>query len=153
MSSLQTRPATAKDLPDVVAMAHALAAFHGEQATLTREAVARDALAAPPWITVLVAERNNDLLGYAALCPLVQVQYGLRGMDMHHLFVQPDERGTGVGRALIDASIQAAAAMGCYYLAVGTHPDNDPAQAFYEGAGFERTETGPRFRLRLGAAG
>lgn len=151
MSRITTRPALQNDLPVVVEMAHGLAAFHGDEATLTVETLARDAMGTPPWITLLVAELQGRLIGYAALCPLVQVQYGVRGMDMHHLFVREESRGTGAGRALIKASAAAASAQGCRYLAVGTHPDNMAAQAFYEGVGFTRTTGGPRFRIKLDA--
>lgn len=149
MSRITTRPAVSDDLPAVVEMAHGLAAFHGDAATLTVETLTRDALGAPPWITLLVAEARGALIGYAALCPLVQVQYGVRGMDMHHLFVRAEARGTGAGHALIAASVQVSKAQGCRYLAVGTHPDNTAAQGFYERAGFSRTTGGPRFRLKL----
>lgn len=152
MSWITTRHATADDLAAVVEMAHALADFHGDKATLTPEALARDALGEPPWITLLVATQNGRLIGYAALCPLVQVQYGIRGMDMHHLFVRAEARGTGAGSVLIKASTEAAKGLGCRYLAVGTHPDNMAAQAFYESAGFTRTQGGPRFRIKLGEA-
>lgn len=149
MSRITTRHATVDDLPAVVEMAHALAGFHGDEATLTTEALARDALCDPHWIKLLVAVQKDRLIGYAALCPLVQLQYGARGMDMHHLFVRAEARGTGAGNVLIKASVEVAKGLGCRYLAVGTHPKNMAAQKFYEAAGFTRSQGGPRFRIRV----
>lgn len=153
MSLITTRPATPDDLSEVVLMAQALADFHSDTATLTVQSLARDALGTPPWITLLVAEQTGCLQGYAALCPLIQLQFGVRGLDMHHLFVKPQARGTGVGRALIKASVKAAETQGCRYLGVGTHPDNTSAPEFYENAGFDRTPGGPRFRMKLAEVG
>ena len=139
------RPILETDLPEVLSMIHALAAHHGDAPVTTLEDLRRDALGMHPWLQVLVAPG----LGYAALCPLAQLQFGVRGMDMHHLFVVETARGSGVGRALIDASIAHAKAQECRYLTVGTHPDNRAAQAVYRAAGFEDLPvSGARFRMK-----
>ena len=141
------RAMTVDDLSEVVEMAQGLAAHHGDTATLTLETLARDALGPAPWITVLMAQSGDAVAGYAALCPLAQMQFGVRGMDMHHLFVRDAFRGQGVGTALIRASVSEAKSQNCRYLMVGTHPDNLTAQGVYAHAGFElMAEPGPRFR-------
>ncbi|MEW9918272.1 N-acetyltransferase family protein [Marimonas sp. MJW-29] len=150
MTHLIVRPITPDDLTAVLFMVRALAAHHEDIATLTPETLARDALGDPPWMRVLVTERRGDLVGYAALCPLAQLQFGVRGMDMHHLFVAEQARGSGVGRALIDASLALCRAEGCRYMTVGTHPENTAAAAVYRAAGFEDLPPpGPRFRMKL----
>lgn len=84
------------------------------------------------------------------MCGLIQLQFGARGMDMHHLFIDPAFRRQGVGRSLVDACKLEAASLSCRYLAVGTHPDNHEAQAFYASLGFERRDAHPpRFSVRL----
>ena len=50
------RPALRSDLPMVLDLAHALAAYHGDAATLSLAALERDCLGPAPWVTVLVAE-------------------------------------------------------------------------------------------------
>jgi GNAT superfamily N-acetyltransferase len=149
MPKILTRPVTASDLPDVCDMAHALAAHHGDHATLTLADLDRDMLGQSPWLRCLVAEHAGIRVGYAALVPLAQLQFGVRGMDLHHLFVRPEVRGQGVGRLLIDASIAEARALGCRYLTVGTDPKNAVAQQVYRAAGFDDLPPpGPRFRLK-----
>lgn len=139
------RPLTEPDLPDVLRMVHALALYHGDPVAVTLAQLRRDTLGAHPWVRVLVAEGK----GYAALCPLTQLQYGARGMDMHHLFVEEPARARGVGRALITASITLARELGCRYMTVGTHPDNLTAQGVYRALGFEEMGgAGPRFRVK-----
>ena len=145
----QIRQATEQDLRQVLDLAHALAAFHGDAATLTLDALKRDALGSAPWVTLLVADGGRGLRGYAALCPLMQLHFGARGMDLHHLFVCDTARGQGVGKALIEGAIACAKAAQCRFIAVGTDPDNRRAQAFYQHAGFSQIAPGPRFRIRL----
>lgn len=133
-------------------MVSKLAEFHGDVATVTADELARDILGAQPWVRILLAEEAGDVIGYAALCPLARMQFGVRGMDMHHLYVAQAARGIGVGKALIKASEALALAEGCQYLMVGTHPDNIVAQGIYLAMGFDRhDQTGPRFRIKLAA--
>ncbi|QFT57886.1 Aminoglycoside N(6')-acetyltransferase type 1 [Sulfitobacter sp. THAF37] len=130
-------------------MVRALAAYHGDTASLTPEDLARDTLGAAPWLTLLVAEGAEGLVGYAALFPLAQLQFGVRGMDMHHLFVRQERRRCGVARALVAASVTFAQGRGCRFLAVGTDPDNTAAQRTYDNLGFTRApQAGPRFRMK-----
>ncbi|MEM8653814.1 MAG: GNAT family N-acetyltransferase [Pseudomonadota bacterium] len=145
------RKMTGVDVPQVIKMIAGLAACHDDQPDIDAERLARDALGPHPWATVLVADGGSQLLGYAALLPMAQLQFGVRGMDMHHLFVCRDARGNGVGTALVRACRSEAEAQNCAYMTVGTHPDNHKAGRFYERAGFlRRSGSGPRFSTRLG---
>ena len=63
-----------------------LAAHHGNAPALAPIDLARDLFDQKPWIFVLVAEAGDELIGYAAMCGLIQLHFGVRGMDMHHLF-------------------------------------------------------------------
>ena len=133
----------------VIDLAHALAAYHGDAATLSLAALERDSLGPAPWVTLLVAEGTTGLHGYAALCPQMQLQFGARGMDLHHLFVCDTARGKGVGRALVQAALEHARRQGCVYVTVGTDLQNRRAQAFYRRAGFDQIAPDPRFRVKL----
>ena len=145
------RKMTEADVPQVVTMITALAACHDDQPDIDAERVARDALGSHPWATVLVADGGSQLLGYAALLPMAQLQFGVRGVDMHHLFVCRDARGNGVGAALVRACQKEARERDCSFITVGTHPDNRKAMRFYEREGFlRRSGPGPRFSVRLG---
>jgi GNAT superfamily N-acetyltransferase len=58
---------------------------------------------------------------------------------MNDLFVLPEQRGTGVGRALIDACAAAAKDRGCEHLEWYTALDNAVAQRLYDRTGAERS--------------
>lgn len=137
-------PATPADLPRLLAMVHALAAHHGDPAACPIEALERDLFGARGFLTVLIADG-----GYTALHPVAQLHWGVRGIEMHHLFVTPERRGTGLGRALVAAAVAHARAEGAVSLSLGTHPDNHAARAFYTTIGFAPRDPGPRLALRL----
>lgn len=146
------RPARPEDLPGLLSMVRALALHHGDRPEVTEADLRRDVFSAAPWLTVLVADGPQGLHGYAALVPLAQLQDGLRGLELHHLFVRDDDRNLGTGSGLIEAAVAHARRMGCAFLTVGTHPDNAAALAFYERRGFlPRPVTGARLARRLAA--
>lgn len=150
MTSVTIRPARPDDLRHVHRMIEALADFHGDTTTLSLQDLEQTLFSKASWMTVLVAETNKNLVGYAALYPLFQLQFGRHGIELHHLFVDTRQRGKGIGHALIEASIAHAKANDCHYIAVGTHPDNIGAQDLYLAHGFEAaTRTGPRFGMKL----
>jgi len=146
------RPVAPGDLPALAALVAALGADHGDTVAPDAGALARDVLGPAPWLRVLVAEAGGTLAGYAALCPRAQLQFGLRGIDIHHLYVAPDARGWGLGRRLIDACLDLADSLGCGYVTVDAALDNRAAQAVYAACGFERIDPeAARFRRRLPA--
>lgn len=146
----QIRHARPADSPRLVQMIGHLAAHHGDSPTLTHDDLQRDLFSTPPWISVLVADCGDTLIGYAAMCGLIQLQSGTRGMDLHHLFTDATYRGQGVGRHLVDACKIAAIRSSCRYLSTSTQPENHAAQQFYISQGFTRKAgQPPRFTIRL----
>ncbi|MEO0676078.1 MAG: GNAT family N-acetyltransferase [Pseudomonadota bacterium] len=58
--------------------------------------------------------------------------------EMKHLFVRPEARGMGLGRALVEARIADARAMGIKTLLADTFAANTEMPALYDQMGFER---------------
>ena len=139
-----TRVALKSDLPFVLEMIHGLAEHHGDGSTVTLEQLEVEA---HDWHHLLVATIDEKVVAYASLMPVGQLQFGVRGMDMHHLFVLKEHRGVGVGRALINASLELSKQLSCKYMTVGTHPDNTATAEVYLAAGFERLPNAPRFQI------
>lgn len=144
------RAARQGDLESLCAMITALAAHHGDAATPTVAALSNDLFGARPWVTALVAEAGGRLIGYAMLTPLYRANETARGMDLHHLYVDPDHRGTGIGRHLLARAREEAVRAGCAYLSVGAATGNVRAHRFYESEHFTpRPVTGMRYLARL----
>jgi len=68
---------------------------------------------------------------------------------VYAMWVAPDARGGGVGRALLDAVIDWARDRGCDRLVLSVTETNVTARRFYEACGF--VETGDREPLREGS--
>lgn len=148
--AFQIRDAKRSDAVRLLSMASALAEHHGDTAALSAKTIERDVFDEQPWVYVLVLEIDGEAIGYTALCPLIHFQAGVRGIDMHHLFVERRFRGIGLGRQLINAALQKARELSCEFMKVGTHPDNKAAQETYLACGFVRRDsTDPRFHISL----
>lgn len=150
MTQVTIRAAQPDDLQPLHTMIEALAYFHGDMPNLSLQTLEQILFAPAPTMSALIAENDDGLVGYVALYPLFQLHFGQRGLELHHMFVDENTRGQGVGRLLIEASVAHAKSCQCSYLAVGTHPDNIATQDIYLGNGFETSPTaGPRFRMQL----
>ncbi len=78
---------------------------------------------------VMLAVANETMVGVA------QLSLAAREAELDKLFVEPDWIGRGIGRILLDCSIQAARKNGARTMRVTADPD---AVQFYEKMGFER---------------
>lgn len=142
------RPPRRDEAQDLARMISQLAAYHGDTATVQVQDLYRDVFSPDPWVWMLVAEQQGQILGYTALYRAVQLHFGQRFLEMHHLFVLEKARGMRVGVALIDGAKALARDLGCRRLTVGTDPDNLKAQGFYLSQGFQRRPSfPPRFAI------
>ncbi len=152
---LQTKNGIVRDAREseaerIVQMVGQLADHHQDKASLKSNDLVRHAFGERPWIFLLVAESRGRLVGYAALYGLMQLQSGERGVDLHHLFVEPAFRGSGFGAALVEGCKLKGRELDCRFMKVGTDPENLEAQAFYRACGFQRQNSyPPRFVLGL----
>ena len=149
MSDFDIRAVTPADISDLVVMADALGAFHGEDTRANADALARDLFGTPAWLWGLIARHHTRAIGYALMLPTAQAQHARRGLDLHHMFVSADWRGRGVGRAMVAMVEDLARDLQCSYVIIGTDPGNTGAQATYEAMGYTRRAPGPRFAKPL----
>jgi ribosomal protein S18 acetylase RimI-like enzyme len=68
---------------------------------------------------------------------------------LYAMWVAPDARGAGIGRALVDAVVEWSRARGCSRLVLAVTETNERARHFYEARGF--ADTGERRPLREGS--
>lgn len=144
------RAARREDLAALSAMIAELAAHHGDQAMISADALERDLFGPQPWIRALIAESAEGPLGYIILTPVYRATEGVRGMEIHHLYVRPGYRNHGVGHNLVEIARQEARRLGCAYVTVGAATGNFRAHRFYETLSFTpRPVTGMRFQQAL----
>ena len=92
-------------------------------------------------VVVLVAERSGTVLGYTYAGVEGTDYMSLRGPAgvLYDIVVDPAERGHGVGRALLEATMAALEARGAPRVVLSTAERNEPAQRLFARAGFRRT--------------
>ena len=88
---------------------------------------------------LLGARRRGALVGYACVSFLPSSIEAEEVAVLNDLYVLPAQRGGGVGRALIDATITLARARPVGRVRWSTAIDNRRAQRLYEGLGAERS--------------
>jgi len=100
----------------------------------------RDLLAAGE-ITVLLGGGKPHGLALLRFRPAIWTE----ALDcyLEELYVVPDRRGQGLGRALLEAAIEHAHREGAAHMDLGTGEDDIAARALYESLGFSNREGKP----------
>ena len=90
---------------------------------------------------VLVAEESGNVIGYAYAALEGYDYMTLRGPAgiLHDIIVEPEHRGRGVGRLLLDATLAYLRSRGAPRVVLSTAEQNEPAQRLFAGLGFRRT--------------
>jgi GNAT superfamily N-acetyltransferase len=89
---------------------------------------------------LLGARAAGRFAGYACLYWHFSSLRATESVLMNDLYVEPGQRGHGVGRALIEASAAVARERGASHLEWATDPGNHTAQRLYDTTGAERSE-------------
>ena len=94
-----------------------------------------------PDVAVLVADHNGDVIGYAYAAVEGYDYMALRGPAgvLHDVIVDPEHRGRGVGRLLLDATLAYLKSRGAPRVVLSTAEGNEPAQRLFASVGFRRT--------------
>ena len=89
-------------------------------------------------ITVLLS--GSEPNGLALLRFRAALWANARDCYLEELYVVPDRRGHGLGRALMEAAIELARSAGAARMDLGTSEDDTAARALYESLGFSHRE-------------
>ena len=94
-----------------------------------------------PNIIILVAERNGEVIGYTYAGVEGNDYMALRGPAgvVYDIIVDPAHRRHGVGRMLLDATLEALKARGAPRVVLSTAEQNHAAQHLFDREGFRRT--------------
>lgn len=90
---------------------------------------------------VLVADDNGDVVGYAYAAIEGYDYMALRGPAgvLHDIIIDPEYRGRGVGRLLLDAALEFFRSRGVPRVVLMTAERNEAAQRFFARMGFRQT--------------
>jgi ribosomal protein S18 acetylase RimI-like enzyme len=122
------------DLPELLPMMRAYCDFYEVAPSADDlEALARALISDPQGEGVQLIARGDggEPLGFATVYWSWQTLTAARAGVMNDLFVVPDARGQGVGRALIEECRRRARDRGATQLVWETAPDNETAQRLY----------------------
>lgn len=118
-------------------------AFQREQGYRSGDAALRatvvQLLREPRLGVVLIAHESGRALGYAALCFGYSLEFRGRDAFVDELYVAPDKRGSGLGRALLRALEAEARAGGVRQLHLEVEQRNESARKLYVAEGFVAT--------------
>ena len=92
-------------------------------------------------VVLLVAQRNGEVIGYTYAGVEGYDYMSLRGPAgvLYDIVVDPRHRGHGVGRLLLEATLQALGLRGAPRVVLSTAEQNESAQRLFSRAGFRRT--------------
>ena len=148
---VKTRPAESRDLEQVAALFDAYRQFYEMPADL---ALARRYLTERferKESVILVAEdTDGDIIGFTQLYPAFCSVLADRTFVLYDLFVTPAARGTGAGRALMQAAEAHARGAGAARLELQTARTNRIDQSLYESCGWVRDNDFYVYAKKLG---
>jgi GNAT superfamily N-acetyltransferase len=144
------RNATVADVPLILQLIRELATYErAPNNVVATEGGLREVLFGPePSAKVVLAFEENEPVGFAVYFFNFSTWLGLPGLYLEDLFVKPETRGRGYGRALLIHLARIARDRGCGRMEWAVLNWNDPAIGFYRTLGAEPLDEWTVFRLR-----
>ncbi|NJN22410.1 MAG: GNAT family N-acetyltransferase [Leptolyngbya sp. RL_3_1] len=137
MTTLEITAATPTDVPTLFGLVQALADYEklSHEVTGTPAALAESLFGERPYAEALVARVDGKGVGFALFFHNFSTFLMQPGLYLEDLFVLPDYRGQGIGKALLQRLGQVAVERNCGRLEWMVLDWNDPAIQFYERMG------------------
>jgi GNAT superfamily N-acetyltransferase len=135
--TLAIRPATAADVPAIAELIRGLARYEKleQDVTMTEELLAKYLFGPHLFAETLLAEEAGKPIGFALFFHNFSTFLALPGVYLEDLFVVPQHRGRGIGRALLKELARIAIERGCGRLEWSVLDWNRDAIGFYERLG------------------
>ena len=143
------RAATVDDVPVVLELIRALATYERapNDVTATEKGLTEVLFGEKPSAEVLLAFENETAVGFAVFFHNFSTWLGRPGLYLEDLFVRPEHRGKGYGRALLIYLAKIARARGCGRMEWAVLDWNEPAIEFYRKLGAKPMNEWTVFRL------
>jgi GNAT superfamily N-acetyltransferase len=143
------RPATEQDVPAIARLIRALAEYERlSHRVIFDEVKLRDHLfGSRPYAEVLLAEERGAVVGFALFFHNYSTFAGRPGIYLEDLFVEPQHRGKGLGKALLASLAKIATERDCVKVEWTVLDWNQPAIDFYQKLGAAHLKEWQIYRL------
>jgi GNAT superfamily N-acetyltransferase len=147
--TLSIRPAVPGDLDLIIGFIRALAEYEKllDDVRLDPVRLGGHLFGDRPMAEVLIGEIDGVPRGFALFFHNFSTFEGRPGLYLEDLFVEPDARGSGLGKALLARLAQLAMARGCARLEWSVLDWNEPSIAFYKALGAKPMDEWTIFRV------
>jgi GNAT superfamily N-acetyltransferase len=149
VTGLRIEAATERDIPLILSFIHKIAEYEklSHLVTATEETL-RESLFGPRRAAeVLLAYWQDSPAGYAVFFHNFSTFLGRPGIYLEDLFVEPELRGKGIGKALLAAVAKEAQRRDCGRLEWAVLDWNKPSIDFYKSLGAEPMDEWTIFRM------
>lgn len=150
---IRVRPADQRDLPTILELIHALAAYErmSNDVEATLPALERqlfgEGFGRGPTCECLMGELDGRVEGFAVFCTNFSTWLAKPGIWLEDLFVRPEARGRGLGKALLVELARLAGERGCGRVEWSVLDWNAPSIAFYRSLGAVAMDEWTTYRL------
>jgi GNAT superfamily N-acetyltransferase len=136
---LNIRSATPNDVPEILKLIRELAEYEklAHLVVITADDIRRDGFPQRPFFQVLIAEWDGAPAGYALYFHNYSTFRGRPGLFLEDLFVRPQFRRKGIGKALLLQLAKVAVEKGCARFEWHVLDWNTPSIGFYTSLGAE----------------
>jgi GNAT superfamily N-acetyltransferase len=147
--SVRIRSATRDDVPVIAELIRGLARYEKleHEVVMTEDLLAAGLFGERPFAEVVLAVDEQRPVGFALFFHNFSTFLGRPGIYLEDLFVVPDGRGSGVGRALLEHLARLAVDRRCGRLEWAVLDWNRDAIAFYERLGARPNSDWTVYRL------
>ncbi len=137
MNGFALRAATPADVPAIVGLIRELAEFErlSHLVVITPEALHRHLFGCRPVVECVVAEAGGAIVAFALFFTNFSTFLGKPGLYLEDLYVQPAQRGAGIGRGLLEHLGALAVERDCGRFEWAVLDWNENAIRFYERMG------------------
>lgn len=134
---LVLRPATESDVPLILRFIRELAEYErlAHACVATEESVRETLFGARRYAEVILAEHDGEAAGFALFFHNYSTFLARPGIYLEDLYVRPDRRGSGIGKALLARLAAIALERNCGRLEWAVLDWNEPAIGFYRSLG------------------
>jgi GNAT superfamily N-acetyltransferase len=148
-ADFEIRPAHVEDVPVILELIRDLATYERapDEVVATEEQLVDVLFGERPTAEVLLAYEGGSAVGFAVYFYNFSTWLGRPGLYLEDLFVKPEKRGKGYGRALLVELARIARDRGCGRMEWAVLDWNEPAINFYRALGAKPMDEWTVFRL------